>query len=138
MMTMGRGLRLGIMCSNRKKKRNTNSNSNYYEDEDDESSCVLEKGKQQQVKNKSKNDDDDLLTRKRKRNNICFESKLRLSKWSTGFERFEPQVLEKGSTLNIYDLLFTKDRDFLVTYNDRGPPVQAKDLEEPGGTCSYS
>lgn len=29
----------------------------------------------------------------------------------------------KGKTLNLSDLLFTKHRDFLITYNDRNRPV---------------
>lgn len=36
---------------------------------------------------------------------------------------FEPRVLQNGVTLNLSDLLFTKDTDFLVTYNDRGRPL---------------
>ncbi|KAK1405522.1 hypothetical protein POM88_005127 [Heracleum sosnowskyi] len=36
---------------------------------------------------------------------------------------------EEGDVLDLCDLLFTKDRDFLVTYKDRDRPVQAKHLE---------
>ncbi|KAK1405465.1 hypothetical protein POM88_005070 [Heracleum sosnowskyi] len=37
---------------------------------------------------------------------------------------------KKGDMVDIKELLFSQDRDFLITYNDRKCPVQAKHLED--------
>lgn len=37
--------------------------------------------------------------------------------------------INEGDTVDISELLFTQDRDFLITYNDRDRPVQAQHLK---------
>ncbi|KAK1358363.1 hypothetical protein POM88_051619 [Heracleum sosnowskyi] len=81
-------------------------------------------------------------SRKRKNKSNCYDdcdedsSRLKRSKSNDdGFslQRFptaksDESTVKKGDVLDLSQLLFTQDRDFLITYNDRTRPVQAKHL----------
>ncbi|KAK1405528.1 hypothetical protein POM88_005133 [Heracleum sosnowskyi] len=51
-------------------------------------------------------------------------------RWIHRMPRFRKNRIKKGDIVNLSQLLFTKDRDFLITYNDRDRPVRAEHLEE--------
>ncbi|KAL8110213.1 putative nucleoredoxin 1 [Apium graveolens] len=111
MMSMARGLRLGIMFSRRR-------NCNYYSYDE---SC------RQAKKRWRSNDNDDLMKKKKKSGKESF----RLSKCSQQQQdgRKTRRRLRKGDIVNLSQILFTETRDFLITYKDRARPVQAKHMQ---------
>ncbi|KAK1405471.1 hypothetical protein POM88_005076 [Heracleum sosnowskyi] len=68
-----------------------------------------------------------LLTRKKNKTQSYVNDSC--PKWWNEVVKQHPQAVNKGDIINLSELLFTKGRDFLITYNDRNHPVQAKHLE---------
>ncbi|KAL8103443.1 putative nucleoredoxin 1-1 [Apium graveolens] len=114
---MEREMKLG-MCSSKKRKNKDNDDvdvvlSSSY------TPCRLK----HKSKKKNNNHDDDLLDYSLEKcstakKNVVVESSIK-----------ENHELKNGDIVNLSELLFTKDRDFLITYNDRNRPVQPNHLE---------
>ncbi|KAK1405470.1 hypothetical protein POM88_005075 [Heracleum sosnowskyi] len=68
-----------------------------------------------------------LLTRKKNKTQSYVNDSC--PKWWNEVVKQHPQAVNKGDIINLSELLFTKGRDFLITYNDRNHPVQARHLE---------
>lgn len=100
-----------MWCSSRKRKKN-----NYYEGFDEDSSRLLEKGMKQKAMKRLKSNNGDLL------NNKAVMRGFSLERCSFGKKK-QTSTIKKGDILNLSQLLFTKRRDFLITYNDRTPQV---------------
>lgn len=112
---MERDLRLGV-CSINKRKQ---SDSNY--DNTDHavvlsSLRLLQEGKYKSNK-KKRNNDDDVLP------DFSLEKCSTANNEGSSKNKKKNPRLKKGDVVNLSELLFTKDRDFLITCNDRNRPV---------------